>query len=100
MKGNIPLEEDAEHTHTHSHTHTHTHTRVTNYHTLLQQILRCSTWWNRTVVSYRQEDTSFLPLGPVFRVSVCHLCHEVWLFCLRFHLCGFLTLVPSVSNIS
>jgi len=59
-KGNIPLEEDAE----------HTHTRVTNYHTPVQQIFRCSTWWNRTVVSDWQEDTSFLPLGPVFRVSV------------------------------
>jgi len=26
-KGNIPLEEDAEHTHTHTHTHTHILTR-------------------------------------------------------------------------
>jgi len=73
-KGNIPLEEDAEytytHTHTHTHSHTYTHSHVTNYHTVVQQNVRCSTWWNRTVVSDRQEDTGFLALGPVFRVSV------------------------------
>ena len=57
-------------THTHTHTHTHTYSHVTNYHTVLQQNVRCSTWWNRTVVSDRQEDTSFLALSPVFRVSV------------------------------
>jgi hypothetical protein len=57
-------------TQTHTHTHTYTHSHVTNYHTALQQNAHCSTWWNRTVVSDRQEDTSFLALSPVFRVSV------------------------------
>ena len=68
------------HTHTHTHTHIHTHSHVTNYHTVLEQDVRRSTWWNGTVLSDRQEDTSFLALGPVFRVSVSFVSCRVVVF--------------------